>query len=141
MTALQHSRVIDAGSRESSRYEPLNSEHLPGRLGHLVEVTGLIGPADHWRVREVGDGNLNLVFIVEGRWGSVVVKQALPYARVVGESWPMSLDRTYFEYHALTKLGARDPGRMPKVHYFDRGQAVMVMEHLTPHVILRKDLI
>jgi 5-methylthioribose kinase len=141
MTAINHSRVIDAGPRESSRYEPLNPENLPGRLGDLNEVTALVGPADHWRVREVGDGNLNLVFIVEGRQGSVVVKQALPYARVVGESWPMSLDRTYFEYHALTKLGARDPGRMPRVHYFDRGQAVMVMEHLTPHAILRKDLI
>lgn len=33
--------------------------------------------------REVGDGNLNLVFIAEGQ-ADVVVKHALPYARLPG---------------------------------------------------------
>lgn len=144
MTTTNHARATGAEPKRSSSsscYEPLTSDTLPGRLGRLREVVSLVGPSDRWRVREVGDGNLNLVFIVEGLKGSVVVKQALPYARVVGESWPMSLDRTYFEYHALSRLGARDPGRTPKVLWFDRTQAIMVMEHLTPHVILRKSLI
>ncbi|HWT99735.1 MAG TPA: S-methyl-5-thioribose kinase, partial [Terriglobales bacterium] len=101
----------------------------------------ILGPTSDWRVKEVGDGNLNLVFIVESSRGSLVVKQALPYARVVGDSWPMSLDRTFFEFNALTRLEARDPGRLPKLHYFDEEQALMVMEHLHPHVILRKALI
>lgn len=100
-----------------------------------------MGPTSDWRIKEVGDGNLNLVFIVESGSGSLVVKQALPYARVVGDSWPMSLDRTFFEFNALTRLEARDPGRLPKLHYFDEEQALMVMEHLHPHVILRKALI
>ena len=57
----------------------------------LDEVRTLLdGPPAAWRVREVGDGNLNLVFIVEGRTGSVCVKQALPYVRVAGPGWPMS---------------------------------------------------
>ena len=43
------------------------------------------GEPSAWRIREVGDGNLNLVFIVEGDSGGVVVKQALPYVRLVGE--------------------------------------------------------
>lgn len=122
-------------------YEPLRSETLPARLGTLAEMTARLGPADGWRVREVGDGNLNLVFIVEGSGCSLVVKQALPYARVVGEGWPMSLDRAFFEYHALTRLGARDPGRLPELHLFDQAQALQVMEHLSPHVILRRGLI
>jgi len=99
-----------------------------------------LGPATSWRVREVGDGNLNLVFIVESGSGSLVVKQALPYARVVGDSWPMSLDRTFFEFHALTRLEARDPGRLPKLLHFDENQALLVMEYLHPHIILRKAL-
>jgi 5-methylthioribose kinase len=123
-----------------SAYQPLSPETLATRLGHLREINALLGDYRQWLTREVGDGNLNLVFIVEGPKGSVVIKQALPYARVVGESWPMSLDRTYFEYHALTRLGARDRGRMPKVHWFDKTQAIIVMEHLKPHVILRKSL-
>lgn len=40
---------------------------------------------------EVGDGNLNQVFIVANAAGErVVLKQALPYLRVAGESWPLT---------------------------------------------------
>jgi 5-methylthioribose kinase len=142
MIAMNEARASDAPEcTVPGKYQPLDPQSLPTRLGRLREMVALVGPAKTWRVSEVGDGNLNLVFIVEGSKGSVVVKQALPYARVVGESWPMSLDRTYFEYQALTRLGARDPGRLPTVHWFDRTQAIMVMEHLIPHVILRKALI
>ena len=49
-------------------------------------ATGSAATPSDWRIREVGDGNLNLVFIVEGPAGGVVVKQALPYVRLVGES-------------------------------------------------------
>ncbi|HVJ33047.1 MAG TPA: S-methyl-5-thioribose kinase [Terriglobia bacterium] len=126
---------------EKTRYEPLTAASLPQRLAPVHALKELLGPATHWRVREVGDGNLNLIFIVESPRGSLVVKQALPYARVVGDSWPMSLDRTFFEYNALMRLDARDPGRLPKLHYFDEKQALIVMEHLHPHVILRKALI
>ncbi|CAN5260292.1 S-methyl-5-thioribose kinase [soil metagenome] len=90
---------------------------------------------------EVGDGNLNLVFIVTGALGSIVVKQALPYVRVVGESWPMSRERATFEHHALIRLGARDPGRLPAMHHFDPDQSMQIMEHVSPHVILRRELI
>ncbi|GLK72319.1 S-methyl-5-thioribose kinase [Ancylobacter dichloromethanicus] len=123
-----------------SPYEPLQADTLADRLGGLPQMTARIGPPAQWRVSEIGDGNLNLVFIVEGAAGSVVVKQALPYARVVGESWPMSLDRSFFEQEALLRLGRRDPGRLPEIYYFDRHQAIQIMEHLRPHVILRKGL-
>lgn len=113
---------------------------LPRRLAMLRPMKEALGPATSWRVREVGDGNLNLIFIVESDGGSFVVKQALPYARVVGDSWPMSLDRTFFEFHALTRLEARDPGRVPKLIHFDEEQALLVMEYLHPHIILRKAL-
>lgn len=122
-------------------YRPLTAADLPLRLASRSEMTDAIGPALDWRVREIGDGNLNLVFVVEGPRGSLIVKQALPYARVVGEGWPLSLARATFEFHALTRLGARDPGRMPKVLAFDETQALIVMEHLMPHLILRRGLI
>lgn len=124
-----------------SPYEPLTTESLPRRLGAIATLSEKLGTARHWRVREVGDGNLNLVFIVESGSGSLVVKQALPYARVVGDSWPMSLDRTFFEFNALTRLAARDPGRLPELLYFDEEQAFIVMEYLSPHVILRRALV
>jgi hypothetical protein len=43
-----------------------------------------------WARREVGDGNINFVYIVEGPSGCICVKQALPYVRIVGESWPLT---------------------------------------------------
>ena len=119
-------------------YLALDAESLPHRLGGRPELLDRLGPAEAWQVREVGDGNLNLVFIVEGPKGSVVVKQALPYARVVGESWPMSLDRAFFEHEALSRLGARDPGRTPELLFFDPAQAMLAMEHLTPHKVARR---
>jgi 5-methylthioribose kinase len=125
-----------------SDYSPLTAETLPARLCGVEAVAARLGAdARAWRVREVGDGNLNLVFIVESPAGSVVVKQALPYVRLVGDSWPLPLKRSFFEYHALTRQAARDPGRVPEVHHFDEGQALIVMRRLHPHVILRKSVV
>jgi 5-methylthioribose kinase len=126
---------------DKTAYAPLDTGSLPRRLGEDATLVARLGPAAAWKVTEVGDGNLNLVFIVEGPEGSAVAKQALPYARCVGESWPMSLDRAFYEHNALTRLGPRDPGRMPDVYAYDERQALIVMEHLSPHEILRKSFV
>ena len=123
-------------------FEALSTDTLAARLGDLPALRARLGEdASAWRVREVGDGNLNLVFIVEGEKGGVIVKQALPYVRLVGESWPLPLKRSFFEYHALTRQERRSPGQVPQVFHFDEAQALIVMEYLTPHVILRRALI
>ena len=123
-------------------FEALSAETLAARLGATEALTSRIGEdSTRWRVREVGDGNLNLVFIVEGDKAAAVVKQALPYVRLVGESWPLPLKRSFFEYHALTRQQARAPGTVPEIYHFDERQALIVMEFLSPHVILRKALI
>jgi len=127
---------------ETASYEALTVDTLGPRLCRLPAMRERLGDdASNWRIREVGDGNLNLVFIVESDVGSVVVKQALPYVRLVGESWPLPLKRSFFEYHALTRQAARDPGRVPGVLHFDEAQALVVMEFLSPHIILRRALI
>ena len=127
---------------DSHVFEALSIESLPVRLGGNAAITQRIGDdCGRWQVHEVGDGNLNLVFIVTGARGTVIVKQALPYVRLVGESWPLPLKRSFFEYHALKRQGARDPGMVPEVLLFDEAQAIIVMEFLTPHVILRRALI
>jgi len=121
-----------------SDYKPLTPDTLPARLGALAAMADAVGGApETWRVAEVGDGNLNLVFIVEGDAGSVIVKQALPYVRLVGDSWPLPLKRAFFEYNALIRQDAVDPGVVPAVLHFDEDQALIVMERLHPHIILR----
>lgn len=129
--------------RKEDDFKPLDGESLGARLGKVPAVAERLGGSpETWRVREVGDGNLNLVFIVEGERGGVVVKQALPYVRLVGESWPLPLKRSFFEYHALTRQEARAGlGTVPAIHHFDEVQAIIAMEYLSPHVILRRALI
>ena len=125
-----------------SGYRALKENDVAGYLAGLPAIVASLGgtPAD-WRVREVGDGNLNLVFIVEGPRNGVVVKQALPYVRLVGESWPLSLRRSFFEHQALTAQARLVPQHVPRVFHFDEGLALIVMAYLKPHIILRKGLI
>ncbi len=128
-------------SEQSSGYEPLTVETIPARLGGISAVTDHLGTdTSAWDADEVGDGNLNLVFIVKSPKGAVIVKQALPYVRLVGDSWPLPLKRAFFEYHALIRQEERAPGLVPKIYHFDEDQALIVMEFLTPHIILRHSL-
>lgn len=123
-------------------YEALTVDTLPERLCSLEALSQRVGSAaSEWVVTEVGDGNLNLVFIVAGPEGKVIVKQALPYVRLVGDSWPLPLYRAFYEYHALTRQAARVPGAVPDILHFDEAQALIVMEFLEPHIILRRKLI
>src|SRR5271155_345141 len=123
-------------------YAPVDGSVLAGALAEIPTVRERLGgEPSSWRIREVGDGNLNLVFIAEGPAAGVVVKQALPFVRLVGESWPLPLERSWFEYNALTEEARHASGFTPKVLHFDRAQAMIAMEYLRPHVIMRKGLI
>lgn len=127
---------------QETAYSALTQSSLASRLSDLPAVTRHLGTdPDTWQVKEVGDGNLNLVFIVQSAQGSVIVKQALPYVRLVGESWPLPLYRAFYENNALVRQAQRDPGSVPEVYHFDETQALIVMEFLAPHVILRTKLI
>ena len=125
-----------------SLYRALNDGSLPEFLAGLPQVKEILGgEPEGWTVEEVGDGNLNLVFIVRSPKSAVVVKQALPYVRLVGDSWPLPLSRSYYEHMALTEQAKHAPKLVPKVHHHDRNLALIVMEYLSPHIIMRKGLI
>lgn len=97
---------------------------------------------DKLEVKEVGDGNLNFVYIVTSPSGSIVVKQSLPYVRCIGESWPMTKERSYFEATALKRQYGLSPKHVPEVYHFDRTMSVIGMRYIEPpHIILRKGLI
>eukprot|EP01032_Pedospumella_encystans_P025258 gene25258-28555_t len=117
------------------------------KLAKLLNIpSGL--PAEEARallkIAEVGDGNLNYVYLIEGLGGAkLVVKQALPYVRCVGESWPMTLRRAYFENSALEVERKLTNGKyVPEVYHFDENKALIAMRFVeAPHLILRKALI
>ncbi len=94
-----------------------------------------------WTIEEVGDGNLNLVFKLRGPAGGVAIKQALPYVRLVGESWPLPLSRAHYEHMALVREAECAPGAPPQVLHYDAGLALIAMELLEPHLIMRRGMI
>ncbi|MDN7242446.1 S-methyl-5-thioribose kinase [Planococcus sp. N028] len=93
--------------------------------------------------QEIGDGNLNYVFrITDSESGKgLIIKQALPYAKVVGESWPLTLKRATIEANALRKHGEFVPGLVPVVYATDANLALTVMEDLSHLTIAREGLI
>ncbi|MDF0495606.1 S-methyl-5-thioribose kinase [Bradyrhizobium yuanmingense] len=123
-------------------YRILHEADLRDYLAGLPDIAALLGgePAS-WAITEVGDGNLNLVFIVKGARGGIAVKQALPYVRLVGESWPLPLSRAHYEYLALSKQAQLAPGLVPAVLHHNETLALTVMELLEPHIIMRKGLV
>ena len=69
------------------------------------------------------------------------MKQALPYVRLIGESWPLPLDRAFFEHEALVEHGRHAPGLTPAVYHFDPVLMLTAMELLEPHIIMRRGMI
>ncbi|MDF2723931.1 MAG: methylthioribose kinase [Paenibacillus sp.] len=123
-----------------TNYHPLTEAEA---IAYAQSIPGLFKAEAVLSSREIGDGNLNLVFhITDAASGaSIILKQALPYAKVVGESWPLSLDRARIESEALRIEGELCPTLVPRVYRYDADLALTVMEDLSDHVIMRKGLI
>jgi 5-methylthioribose kinase len=99
---------------------------------HLADHVGPPATASSWTVDEVGDGNINFVFIVKGPSGGLCLKQSLPFVRCVGESWPLSTDRCRIEAEALRLTGQLCPAHVPAVYHYDAKTALIAMQYLAP---------
>ena len=138
---MSSQRRSSAASRQD-QYRILHEADLRDYLAGLDGIAARLGGVpDSWSIAEVGDGNLNLVFIVKGASGGIAVKQALPYVRLVGESWPLPLSRSHYEYLALTRQARLAPALVPDVLHHNEALALVVMELLEPHIIMRKGLV
>ncbi|CAH9144610.1 unnamed protein product [Cuscuta epithymum] len=131
----------------SDGFRPLDEKSVAEYIKSTPSLTSiLVGNEPHQldklEIREVGDGNLNFVYVVIGPSGSLVIKQAIPYVRCIGESWPMSKERAYFEVTTLKEHGRLCPEHTPEVYHFDRTMCLIGMRYIEPpHIILRKGLI
>lgn len=118
---------------------PLSTAQVPGyiaarpALADLVDTTSL-------DVKEVGDGNLNQVFICRDANGaSLVLKQSLPYVRLVGPSWPMTEERAAREARAISEHSAVSPYVCSLIDY-DTDRYVLALEDLSDHQVFRTRL-
>ena len=107
-------------------------------------IHALLPPDEPLLCEEIGDGNLNLIFRIvsaRDRARSVIIKQALPYVRLVGESWPLSPERARIESDALTLQAQLCPDLVPQLYHYEPTLYLTVMQDLRDALIMRKGLI
>jgi 5-methylthioribose kinase len=119
-------------------YEFLTADTIGDYIAAHPTLAARVDVGAITEIDEVGDGNLNLVFIVhDAHGGGVVLKQALPYVRLVGPDWPMTPDRARHEAEALQFHGSLAPALVPEVYLFDAERYILGMEDLSDHRVWR----
>jgi 5-methylthioribose kinase len=71
----------------------------------------------------------------------IVVKQALPYLRILGENWKLTRERIRFETESLRLYNEHAPGLAPTIYDYDDEMSLLAMEYLSNHLIMRKALV
>ena len=123
-------------------YKILNTTNIQEYL-FCIEKIKTFFSCDELKIREIGDGNLNFVFLassLDDSSKSLIVKQAVPYLRCVGESYPLSKDRMIYEIRSLA-IFSNLSKHIPKIYHSDEDMSVIVMEYLSEHIIMRKGMI
>ncbi|MGX7025291.1 S-methyl-5-thioribose kinase [Vagococcus hydrophili] len=105
-----------------------------------VFALGLFEKSEVLSVKEIGDGNINYVFMVKSeRTGkSVVVKQADTLLRSSGR--PLDINRNRIEADILTMQYDLVPEYIPEIYHYDEVMATLVMEDVSSFKNLRYEL-
>lgn len=118
----------------------LTVDTVPDYVASRPELAALIDP-ETLTVQEIGDGNLNLVFVLRDADGrGLVLKQSLPYVRMVGESWPLSQNRILAEARGYDAAVAHSPDTIPTYHGLDHDRRIIALEDLSGWTVWRRAL-
>jgi 5-methylthioribose kinase len=122
-------------------FSQLSVESVPAYLESRPELSTVLHTSSIASVDEVGDGNLNLVFVVKDTEGrGLVLKQSLPHVRV-DPTWPMTRERSTREATVLAEHHRVDPDHVPALYAFDPMNYVLAIEDLSDHAVWRGELI
>lgn len=125
-------------------YKILDKSSIPEYLNGLPKVMEVLGKSSSLDIEEIGDGNLNYVYIIrrsDSPDRSVVLKQAVPYLRMAGEEWPLSRNRMIYEIRALQAYNDLVPEYVPTIYHSDEEMSVLVMKNLDDHAVVRHSMI
>ena len=120
-------------------YTILDASNLEAYLFSLPKIKAFFD-ADSLIIDEIGDGNLNFVFLATSASDAsrqLIIKQAVPYLRCVGESYPLSKERMTYEIRSLEKFAELSP-YIPEIYHSDEEMSLLIMEYLGDHIIMRK---
>lgn len=124
-------------------YEILDEQSVIGYVRNVKETHEFFG-LDELEAVEIGDGNLNHVWIITSKTDknkTLVLKQALPYLRCVGEEYPLGRERMTYEIRSMLEYEQIAPGFVPKIYHSNEAMSLMVMQNLKDHIIMRKGII
>ncbi len=124
-------------------YKELNKESVISYLKNISEVMRYFGE-DELQAKEIGDGNLNFVYLVNSKTNpkkALIVKQAVPYLRCVGEEFALSRERMTYEIRALSEFKKIVSEFVPELYHVSEEMSIVVMQYLDSHIILRNGLI
>lgn len=125
-------------------YQELNETTIIDYVKTRPALTALFSSMARVTAREVGDGNLNTVYILQNTDNpkeGLVIKQALPYLRILGEGWKLTRERIRFETESLRLYNQYAPGLAPTIYDYDDEMSLVGMEYLGTHLIMRKALV
>lgn len=122
-----------------SQYRIFNHEDA---IAYVRQAAGL-DPNVVLQGEEIGDGNLNQVFKVcqPGQEKGFIVKQALPYIRCIGESWPLTRDRARIEAEILLYHGQHSAEYTVAVLHHDADLSAILLEDLSDLQVWRQVLL
>lgn len=95
----------------------------------------------NYSIQEIGDGNLNLIFLVKSSQNQLIMKQALPYLRCVGKDYPLAKERMHYEIAALSQFSMLTPEHIPVIYHVDQSMCLVAMQYLDQHIIMRQGMI
>jgi len=122
----------------AEQYEFLTKDNISDYLSSKQVFAKLIDANNIVEFKEVGDGNLNLVFIMKDSSGKgIVLKQALPYVRLVGPDWPMTPSRARIEAETTIIHSKFAKDLVPEIYDYDADRFIIAMEDLSDHVVWR----
>ena len=125
-------------------YRQLSTESIAEYLQGIPEMKKVFSSFNELDIREIGDGNLNYVYLVKNKEKpneSVALKQAVPFLRIVGESWPLPKERMTIEIKALLKASEWCPQNVPEIFFYSHEMSLVVMKDLSSHGVLRGQMI
>jgi len=107
-------------------------------IEYVREQLDMFAPDAVLTVKEIGDGNLNYVFLVkeEATGKSVIVKHAGEALRI-SAAMLISTDRNRIESEILQLQDKYAPGLVPKIYGYDTVMCACTMEDLTDHQLMR----
>jgi len=118
-------------------YSILDPINIPNYLATIFDAS-----YQHVNVVEIGDGNVNNVFRINKAKDSLIIKQAVPYLKCIGEEFALKLKRVKYEilyYRYVSKIYNKN---IPQIYYADdRTMMLFCMQDLKDCIILSRAII